>query len=163
VLNAWDCCTLTVGDPPRWLKQKQWLLNLWIAMHQALHNFQPAARGPNDEVIFSCGYLQSNGRCGIYRFRPFLCRHYPVLPFFKEPAVLPGCGYCVLPRVVSKMRAHPRLPILNPRVAVHHPSPVYLRHDSKTFKDLDEHFILVAPEGLEPLPTPLDSDPQEGT
>jgi hypothetical protein len=115
------CCKSIIGNPPDWVKRGRWL-QLFAAYHRVFHNFQVVARGPNDEVIFSCGHLRSDGRCGIYRYRPMLCRTYPVLPWFDAPKVLPGCGYQVAPRVVTAMKPRASLRIINPRVAVHHPA-----------------------------------------
>ena len=72
------CCTMIVGDPPRFVKQRQYLLGLFVGYHRVLHKFKAVNRGDNGEVIFSCGYLQTDGRCGIYRHRPFICRNYPI-------------------------------------------------------------------------------------
>lgn len=116
------CCTQILGNPPRFVK-RSFLLQWFANYHRIMHNFHVVARGPDQELIFRCGHLKTDGRCGIYRYRPRLCRNYPVLPFFEPPRLLPGCGYAVVPRRVGAMRAHPRLPILNPVAAVHHPTP----------------------------------------
>lgn len=119
------CCQQILGDPPRWIKQTR-LLQLFAVYHKVFHNFTAVARGPNDEVIFSCGHLQSDGRCGIYRYRPRLCRNYPVLPFFEAPKLMPGCGYIVVPRgiaLAAKTGGRASLRILNATPAVHHPTP----------------------------------------
>jgi hypothetical protein len=113
------CCTQIVGNPPRFVKRGR-LIHLFAWYHQIMHNFHVVARGTDDELIFRCGHLQTDGRCGIYRHRPRLCRNYPVLPWFGPPRLLPGCGFQVVPR---GLKAHPRLPILNATVAVHHPTP----------------------------------------
>jgi hypothetical protein len=116
------CCQHIIGDPPRFVK-KTWLLRLYAGFHAMWHRFHVVGRGPNDELIFACGHLQTDGRCGIYRYRPRLCRDYPLRPFFGIPKVLPGCGYRVEPRRVAKMVKRPSLRVINPRVAVHHPTP----------------------------------------
>ncbi len=136
------CCTQIVGDPPRWIKRSL-LLGAWIAMHRVLHNFHPVGSGPDGAIIFRCGHLLASGRCGIYRFRPFICRNYPVMPFYRPPPILPGCGYVAVPRVVTAMRTRPTLAVLNARVAVHHPSPI------EPGMDLPQHYELV-----EEVPTP---------
>ena len=116
------CCKYILGDPPRFIKDSR-LLDVYAFYHRLFHRFTPVAKGPNGEIIFSCGHLGPDNRCGIYRYRPLLCRNYPVIPIFEPPRVLPGCGYRVAPRVVAAMHKNPRLPILNPEVAVHHPTP----------------------------------------
>lgn len=116
------CCTMIVGSPPRFVKSRPFLLGLFAAYHRVMHNFHVVNRGPDGELIFHCHHLQDDGRCGIYRYRPFICRNYPVIPWFTAPRPLPGCGYQVAPKVVAKMQKRASLPILNPVVAVHHPT-----------------------------------------
>ena len=116
------CCKHIVGDPPRWVKRTR-LLQAFAAYHRVMHNFEVVARGPDEQLIFSCGHLRSDGRCGIYRYRPRICRNYPVLPFYGPPRLLPGCGYRVVPAAVATMRSRPTLPIVNETPAVHHPTP----------------------------------------
>lgn len=115
------CCEHIVGDPPRFIKNTG-LLAIYLAWHRLAHRFTPTHRGPNAEIIFSCGHLQNDGRCGIYRFRPLICRNYPVVPYYSAPGLLPDCTYSVAPRVVSKMQSRPGLPFINPTVMVHHPT-----------------------------------------
>lgn len=135
------CCTQIVGDPPQFIK-RTFLMRAWLAMHRVLHNFHPAGEGPDGQVIFRCSHLLASGKCGIYRFRPFICRNYPVVPYYNMPPILPGCGYVAIPRVVATMRPRTGLAILRPHVAVHHPSPV------ERDVDLPEHYELVAEEPL---------------
>lgn len=117
------CCQHIIGDPPRAIKDRPRLLSLYARYHAVAHRFSVVARGPNDELIFSCGHLKSDGRCGIYRYRPRLCRNYPVVPFFGPPRVLPGCGYKIAARSVAAMQPRKSLPILNAVPAIHHPTP----------------------------------------
>jgi len=131
-----DCCTMIVGDPPRFVKDRPMLLGLFAAYHRVFHNFHVVNRGPDGELIFSCHYLTDHGRCGIYRHRPFICRNYPVVPWFAAPRPLPGCSYGIAPRVVSQMNERPALRILNPMVAVHHPT----RAGGRLREELPEDF-----------------------
>ncbi len=130
------CCRQIVGDPPRLIRDT-WLVRLFVAYHRMVHSFHPIGRGPNGEIIFSCGHLDAEGRCAIYHLRPFLCRNYPVLPFYAAPQLLPGCGFRAAPRVVVQMKNRARLPIVNPHVAVHHPTA------PRGSEALPEHFELV--------------------
>jgi hypothetical protein len=142
------CCKHIIGDPPRFIK-KSFLLRLYAGYHAAMHRFAVVARGPNDELIFACGHLQTDGRCGIYRYRPRLCRHYPILPFFGMPKLLPGCGYTVVPRAVSRMQKRRSLPIVNPQVAVHHPTAPQ-RPAAELERPEDYHLVEVAPPSSPP-------------
>lgn len=132
------CCTQILADPPSGIKKRRVLLQIFVWFHRWLHNFHLRARGPEGELVFRCGYLQPSGRCGIYRWRPRLCRVYPVLPFFAAPKLLPGCGYRTRLR---GLRAHPKLPILGGgHVGVHHPTPLPIDDGRLERK---EDFVLV--------------------
>lgn len=116
-----ECCRMIVGDPPGLVKRSG-LLSLYIGWHRVFHAFAVTGRGPEGEVLFTCGHLRADGRCAIYARRPALCRDYPVLPFFEAPRLLPACSYRVAPRIVAAMRPRASLPIVNPGVTVHHPT-----------------------------------------
>ncbi|NQT29407.1 MAG: hypothetical protein HQ596_02430 [Candidatus Saganbacteria bacterium] len=47
----------------------------------------------NHYLIFTCKHRKPDGRCGNYFWRPNVCRNYPLVDYFDEPKVLPGCGY----------------------------------------------------------------------
>ena len=120
-LRCGACCEHIVGDPPRFIKNTR-LISIYLAYHRLAHRFRPTHRGPNGEVIFTCGHLKDDGGCGIYRFRPLICRNYPVIPYYSVPGLLPDCTYSVAPRVVAQMKPRASLPILNAKIAVHHPT-----------------------------------------
>ena len=117
------CCRSLVGDPPTVVKSSPLLLKAFIAYHRATHRFEAYARGPNGEVLFRCGHLQNDNTCGIYWRRPSVCRTYPVVPSFGIPKLLPDCSYTIAARPVSRMVKRASLPIVNPVVAIHHPTP----------------------------------------
>jgi Fe-S-cluster containining protein len=54
-----------------------------------------------DYLVFSCRSINPDGTCGDYRWRPSVCRNYPLVDYFDEPALLEGCGF----RAVSSRRA----------------------------------------------------------
>ncbi len=49
----------------------------------------------HDSLVFDCRHQLADGRCGVYRWRPNVCRNYPLVDYFKKPVLLPGCGYTV--------------------------------------------------------------------
>lgn len=117
------CCRSLVGDPPEVVKNNPLLLKGFIAYHRTTHRFEAYARGPNGEVLFRCGHLQSDNTCGIYWRRPLVCRTYPVVPAYGIPRLLPDCSYRIAARPVSVMMKRASLPIVNSVVAVHHITP----------------------------------------
>jgi len=42
---------------------------------------------------FNCRHQSAAGKCTVYRWRPNVCRNYPLVDYFKEPKFLPNCGY----------------------------------------------------------------------
>ena len=43
--------------------------------------------------VYGCRYLRKDGKCGIHRLRPTICRKWPNLSAFGRPATLRGCGF----------------------------------------------------------------------
>lgn len=116
------CCTEIVSRPPRFIRQTK-MLPVFLAFHRVMHNFSMVGEGPQGELIFRCGHLKDDGGCGIHKWRPFLCRNFPMQPWFDPPQILPYCSYQVAAREVVKMKQRKSLRIINAHVAVHHPSP----------------------------------------
>lgn len=44
-------------------------------------------------LVFNCKHLTLEGKCGNYFWRPNVCRNYPLVDYFEEPKLLPGCGF----------------------------------------------------------------------
>ena len=44
-------------------------------------------------LVFGCDRVRSDGTCGDYKWRPNVCRNYPLVDFFEEPALFETCGY----------------------------------------------------------------------
>ena len=59
-------------------------------------NFYVLRTDENGEVILCCKKLKENGECGIYKFRPFLCRNYPKKNISFNAQMPDGCGYKVI-------------------------------------------------------------------
>lgn len=132
------CCTQIVGNPPGFMRRRPKVLAGFAHFHRLMHNFHVVGRGDGGELIFRCGYVKQDGGCGIYRWRPRLCRVYPLLPFFSPPKLLPGCGYRT---ALRGLKTHPRLPIVGGgHVGVHHPTP--LPHKAGVLEH-PEDFVLV--------------------
>lgn len=44
-------------------------------------------------LVFGCKKLRLDGSCADYKWRPNVCRNYPLVDFFEEPASFDTCGY----------------------------------------------------------------------
>ncbi len=44
-------------------------------------------------LVFGCKSVRPDGTCGVYKWRPNVCRNYPLVDFFDEPALFETCGY----------------------------------------------------------------------
>ena len=86
------CSNLAIGISSFILKRPLYKTFV-IKMFSFFYNFDLKGESYEDNVlIFNCRYLVDN-QCSIHRFRPFICRRYPLVNFFGKPKVLPGCGY----------------------------------------------------------------------
>jgi len=54
-------------------------------------------------LAFNCRYLTPEKKCGNYFWRPNICRNYPLVDYFEEPKLLPGCGFR------AKLKSHSSL------------------------------------------------------
>lgn len=63
-------------------------------------------------IVMGCRYLQKDGSCSKYFFRPKVCRTWPVIELFGYPKILKGCGYQAELRK-SYEKKYPKLKILN--------------------------------------------------
>ncbi|MBT5855515.1 hypothetical protein HOH87_02650 [bacterium] len=92
------CCqNIAICLSPSFWKHS-WLKRLAQRYYTFVYNFQHIEDLEEHKVIkFKCNYLKE-GKCSIYRRRPFICRQYPALQYFQKPEILPGCGY----RIVAK-------------------------------------------------------------
>jgi hypothetical protein len=116
------CCKEILFSPPAFIRSRPAILKLFLFYHAIVHNFVVVGQdGP--DLVFSCGHLRSDNRCGIHKWRPFICRNFPVIPWFEPPKILPYCSYQVAAEPVTKMQQRQSLRILNSQVSVHHPSP----------------------------------------
>jgi len=49
-------------------------------------------------MVMGCRYLQKDGSCKHHKFRPMVCRKWPVIEAFGVPRMLKGCGFKATPR-----------------------------------------------------------------
>lgn len=50
----------------------------------------------NNNIVLSCKYLNENGTCSVYKFRPLLCRNYPKKKINFNGQMPDGCGYKII-------------------------------------------------------------------
>ncbi|MDD5593801.1 MAG: YkgJ family cysteine cluster protein [Candidatus Margulisbacteria bacterium] len=75
---------LFTGIAVRWIS---WLFDFILLEINRAENY----------LAFTCRHLTDEGKCGNYRFRPNVCRNYPLVDYFEEPKLLPGCGFAAEP------------------------------------------------------------------
>jgi len=59
-------------------------------------NFYITGQDDNGNIILACKKLKQNGECGIYKFRPLLCRNYPRKHIDFNADMPDGCGYKII-------------------------------------------------------------------
>ncbi len=70
-------------------RYKYWAMK-W---YEFVYHFDFMGENEMDQVlIFRCRYLKDR-KCSIHYRRPFICRFYPLVRFFDQPKMAPGCGY----------------------------------------------------------------------
>ncbi|HSX12218.1 MAG TPA: hypothetical protein VLF61_01880 [Rhabdochlamydiaceae bacterium] len=62
--------------------------------------------------VMGCRYLQKDGSCKHYAWRPMLCRKWPVIEHFGEPRMLKGCGFYAVLKNQKKEKSKELLNIL---------------------------------------------------
>ena len=92
------CCrNVGIEIPGSWAK-KSWVVRAFQGWYRTVHNFQPKKVVRDRLLIFDCGHLRSGNVCGIYPFRPKLCREYPFKTLFGRVELFKGCGYWFVER-----------------------------------------------------------------
>lgn len=87
-----QCCKMVgLSFPKSWLNYPR-LTNTVKSWHAYRYNF--SYLGTVDSMhVYECRYLTKDNKCGIHRFKPRLCRDYPVTPWYGFTKVYKGCGY----------------------------------------------------------------------
>lgn len=98
-----QCCrNLAIEIPASWAKRSKIvaLFNLW---YRTVFNFHSVGVIYGNWLVYECHYLKSNAdktkySCGIYPYRPKLCREFPIVPWFGHGRLHKGCGFWFLKR-----------------------------------------------------------------
>lgn len=64
----------------RWVS---WLFNFYLLRMDDERNY----------LVFGCRSFRADGLCKEYKWRPNVCRNYPIVDFFEEPVLFNTCGY----------------------------------------------------------------------
>jgi len=92
------CChyILMIKFPP----PLSWIFHFW---HTQINGFYRRSKriyysNSKPVIVYGCRYLNKDGSCKNYRFRPMICRKYPNIESFSEPHIMKGCGFAAEPR-----------------------------------------------------------------
>lgn len=96
--NTGECCKkIGIGLPKSWLK-RPWIAQSFRWYMQTIHNFYPLDEEHAKMLLFQCHYLRADNKCGIYPFRPTICREYPQTTLLGRAEVHRGCGFWFIER-----------------------------------------------------------------
>lgn len=91
--NTGQCChNIGIGLPNSMI-QINWINRAVIAYYEFIHNFEFKFITDSRFLVFKCRHLRPDHLCGIYPFRPKLCREFPQAPLFGKKFLHPGCGF----------------------------------------------------------------------
>jgi hypothetical protein len=88
------CCKeIKLYIEPKMLSSK-FVSNMVIAWTSWLFNFKlKRIDYDRSDLVFECKTLGPDGTCMDYKWRPSVCRSYPLVDYFEEPALFSICGY----------------------------------------------------------------------
>jgi len=81
---------LTTEIVARWIS---WIFDFFLVRVEYDKNY----------LIFGCKNLGPDGKCLNYRWRPNVCRNYPIVDYFDKPVFYPWCGYISSSRLVKTL------------------------------------------------------------
>lgn len=88
-----NCCRYILLEKP-----KDWFGSICLFWHTQINGFYERdiklhMHEGKEMLIMGCRYLEEEGRCSNYYFRPAICRKWPIIEHFGEPKILKDCGY----------------------------------------------------------------------
>ncbi|MCB1215479.1 MAG: YkgJ family cysteine cluster protein [Deltaproteobacteria bacterium] len=88
-----QCCqAIALELPKSWVASPK-IRRFFLLFYQKVFNFHFLGVNEASWLIFECHYLRPNQTCGIYPFRPKLCREFPLIPFKGHGRLHKGCGF----------------------------------------------------------------------
>lgn len=92
------CCKMIgIGFPRYWLKSR-WIVKTIHWYMRFIHNFYPQGTTVDKMLVFECRNLTPDNSCGIYPFRPKICREFPFVTLSSHSKLYKGCGYWFIER-----------------------------------------------------------------
>ena len=92
------CCQALAIEIPRSWAKHPWIVRAFNGWYRSVYRFQPVRTVNGNMLQFDCQYLTKQNTCGIYPFRPKLCREYPAATLFGHANVHRGCGFWFVER-----------------------------------------------------------------
>ena len=87
------CCEIYLKITPRQLASRLFT-KLAVAWISWIYDFKLLNIDyDNFYLVLTCKKTRPDGKCGDYRWRPNICRNYPLVDYFEEPKFLPDCGF----------------------------------------------------------------------
>lgn len=86
------CCKVLAIEYPRFFDKIPGLTCATIKWHEFRYGFTYLNSDEN-YFLYTCNFTRPDGRCGIYRFRPRLCREYPKMGIYGRPPSHMTCGF----------------------------------------------------------------------
>lgn len=92
-----NCCHyILLPKPTSFLSRLYYLWNIEVNGFYRLN--EPEYHDEEEDctwLVMGCRYFKNN-LCSVYRFRPQMCRKWPIVEIFGPPRILKGCGYQAL-------------------------------------------------------------------
>lgn len=91
-MKCGKCCRLLAIQYPNFFNRIPYAVDITVKWHEFRYGFTYYNREGN-YLLYSCNHLRSDNRCGLYFFRPRLCREYPKVKLYGKPVHHFGCGF----------------------------------------------------------------------
>ncbi len=92
------CCrSLAIEIPHSW-GRRAWLVKAVRIWYREVFNFHSLGMLYGNWLVFECHHLRPDHTCGIYPYRPSLCREFPLTPLWGHGQLHKGCGFWFVKR-----------------------------------------------------------------
>jgi Fe-S-cluster containining protein len=87
------CCKSLAIEIPLFVARWPWAVKLIHGWYRSIFNFHYLGTLKENWLVYECHYLRKDNTCGIYPYRPKLCREFPLTPLFGHGGLHKGCGF----------------------------------------------------------------------